>query len=147
MKILVLSDSHLSSLDFLDHENYDACIHCGDYGLQLDYLKQNQFIFVRGNCDMVGLKEQFISIKNKNIFVTHGDVEQVKKGFQLLEQKAIDYHADICLFGHTHLQICYMKNHILFLNPGSYPDCYAEILDDKVLLHSYRGIKQFDLKW
>ncbi len=147
MKILVLSDSHSTSLKDIPLSEYDACIHCGDYGYQLDYLKKNQFIFVCGNCDSVGLKHQVIQLFDKKVWITHGDLESVKYGFERLYLRAKEYEADVCLFGHTHLQMCFEEDHILFLNPGSYPSCYAVITEHEIILHQYGEIKTLKYEW
>lgn len=147
MKILVLSDSHHTLLDNLDFKKYDAVIHCGDYGNSLLSLEQNQVFFVRGNCDSFGEEYLFFELYGKKIFVTHGHRENVKYGLDRLIYRSIEKGANLTLFGHTHQQMCFQEEGILFLNPGSYPSSYIEINEEEVKLYQNGKVKSIQYRW
>lgn len=147
MKILVLSDSHHTLLDPLDFKKYDAVIHCGDYGNSLFHLKQNQVFFVRGNCDFYGEDYLFFELYGKKIFVTHGHRENVKYALDRLIYKSLEMGANLTLFGHTHEQVCFQEEGILFLNPGSFPTGYIEITDEEIHLYQNDKIKNIQYRW
>ncbi|MCM1130906.1 MAG: metallophosphoesterase [Roseburia sp.] len=147
MKILVLSDSHHTPLESLDYKKYDVVIHCGDYGNCLTSLTKNQVFFVRGNCDFFGEDYLFFSLYGKKIFVTHGHRENVKYGLNRLIYKSLEMGANITLFGHTHQQICFQEEGILFLNPGSYPSGYIEINEEEIKLHQNGKLKRIKHRW
>lgn len=147
MKILVLSDSHSSNICLDKKQKYDAIIHCGDYGLSYKVLKNNKIYFVKGNCDSKGPEEVLTKLFNKRVLVTHGHKENVKYGLQSLLYKAMQEEVDVCFFGHTHQQICFIENDILFINPGSYPDSYVVMDDEQITLFNKFSIKKISYKW
>ncbi len=147
MRILVLSDSHYTSLKNIDFKSYDAVIHCGDYGFQKELLIQNQVQFVRGNCDDYGLKHLVLELFGRKAFVTHGDIENVKYGLDRLVYRAMEYEVSVCFYGHTHQQKAFIEKDILFLNPGSFPKSYAEITEEAILLHNDEEVVTLDFKW
>ena len=144
MKILVLSDSHFRPME-MDWKAYDYVIHCGDFGNQ----EVSDFLFVRGNCDFKGEKTKKVKIKNKTIFITHGDLFQVKYGYDRLSYKAQEEHADLCFFGHTHRADMFMIENIVFINPGAYQDGYYAIINDTSIQFYLNGecYKKFKYKW
>ena len=116
MKIIVLSDSHGSSLDInralKKHPDADLAIFLGD---GVDDFFSNQprfpeiaFMAVRGNCD-IGTADKYslraaeeITLEGKRIFFCHGHTYGVKGGQGNLISAAHAREADIALFGHTH---------------------------------------------
>ena len=86
MRILVLSDSHSRLVDDIKFNKYDFVIHCGDYGNSYEILKNNNVIFVRGNCDYQGDNERIITINNKKILILHGDLYNVKYDYIRVRQ-------------------------------------------------------------
>ncbi|MDE7213409.1 MAG: metallophosphoesterase [Anaeroplasmataceae bacterium] len=147
MKILVLSDSHHTLLDNLDFKRYDAIIHCGDYGNSLIPLKNHNVFFVRGNCDSYGEEHLLFELYGKKIFVTHGHKEHVKYGLDHLIYRALEKNVDVTLFGHTHEQVCFKEEGILFLNPGSYPNSYIEITEEEIKLYNNGTVKKVLYRW
>ena len=133
MKILVLSDTHHHEIAKELLEDADLIIHCGDFGKSKELLDKYNVFYVRGNCDCDGQKYQLITFNNKKIFITHGDLENVKYGYDRLIYRALETEADICCFGHTHHQEMFKAEGITFLNPGAYPK-YAIICDDEIIL-------------
>ena len=139
MKILVLSDSHSSSIK-IDLSSFDYAFHCGDRGFSK---LSDDVIYVKGNCDFSGDKEKLVEINGKKIFITHGNLYNVKINYMNLYYKALELKADIVLFGHTHKQIVFSEDNILFINPGAYEDgCYAIINDNNIELYEKNLIKE-----
>lgn len=147
MKILVLSDSHLTNLNKISFSEYDYVIHCGDYGRHIDILNTNNVLFVRGNCDDFGDKYLKKELFGRRILVTHGDLENVKYGYTRLIYRALEGKSNIVLFGHTHRPIYFYEENILFLNPGSYPDSYIEIINNDIFFITNNKRIKIEYKW
>lgn len=116
MKCLCFSDSHGSPykirLALNKHPDAEVIFYLGD-GLRdiEDFLfdKTRAWFVVQGNCDYsasfgnyFAKKTDSITLINKRIFFTHGDLYGVKYGFDGVKKLAEDHNADIVLFGHTH---------------------------------------------
>jgi putative phosphoesterase len=147
MRILVISDSHLSDISKIKKEEYDLIIHAGDYGVSKKKLEALGAKYVKGNCDFHGDKHLLFYFKNKKIFVTHGDLENVKFTDLKLFYQALEYRANICIYGHTHKQTVIEKENILFINPGSYPNNYIVITDEGLELHKKDNVEFINRKW
>ncbi len=148
MKILILSDNHMRTID-IDLNRYDYVIHCGDYGNSYTVLKESNALFVRGNCDFEGPKQIITDINNKNVLITHGDLYNVKYQYNSLIYKAIEAKVNIVFFGHTHRADMFIEDNIVFINPGTY-QCgdYVEIDDNNI--YFYRDdnfFKKYDYRW
>ena len=151
MKILVVSDSHG------DYRSFDKLVRCqskaevviflGDgyeeYGdVRLNY-PNKMFIAVKGNNDWscpLPLNEERV-IEGKRFFITHGHIEHVKYGLDMLKQKARSRGADIVLFGHTHIPYIEYDGGLNILNPGSIRrfNCSYGVIDiqkDNVLMNT-----------
>ncbi|MBF0450952.1 MAG: metallophosphoesterase family protein [Candidatus Magnetomorum sp.] len=115
-------------------KHVDAIIHAGDIGsiIIIDQLKSIAPLYaVRGNMDTGKFCEAIpafdvIEIKNRLFYALHNI------DFIDLAPKAAGCHAVI--FGHTHQPQSFVKNDILYLNPGSagprrnrYPASVAQI--------------------
>ena len=84
---------------------------------------------VRGNCDYSSIalgapveKTSSITLMDKRIVFTHGDLYGVKYGEEGLLRLAESRGADIVLFGHTHIPYeKYIPNEkgVYLFNPGS----------------------------
>ena len=134
MKILVLSDNHHKDIN-LNIDEFDYVIHCGDCGYSYNLLRnQNNALYVKGNCDFQGDKECSYYINNKKIFITHGDLYNVKMHYSNLLYRALEVECNYCFFGHTHRQDVFKKDNIIFINPGAYMDGYYVIIDDNYIL-------------
>ena len=150
MKILVLSDSHSRYLEDIHFEDYDYVFHCGDYGRSKELLERtNNLYFVAGNCDWANNKEVLVDIFNKKVYMTHGDLYHVKMHVNSLIYKALENKANICLYGHTHQQALFIRDNILFINPGAYEDGSYVIIDDNCVSFYYNDVlkRKFDYKW
>ena len=141
MKILVVSDSHgdYSSFNNLvrSQSKAEAVIFLGDGCEEFDDVRRNfpekMFIGVKGNNDWgcsLPLCEERV-IEGKKFFITHGHVERVKYGLDMLKQKARSRGADIVLYGHTHVPYTEYDGGMYIMNPGSIRrfDCSYGIID------------------
>lgn len=137
MKILIISDSHNNSILKLPLTDYDYVIHCGDISSNdLDYLNiYDNIIYVRGNCDYNNYDlTKVLNLNNKKIFITHGNLYNVKGDLELLINNTINKYNIVC-FGHTHKQLLLKKENTIYLNPGAWKNNeYAYIINDEVFL-------------
>ncbi len=130
MKFLVFSDSH-NSTNCMDkaierHKDITHIIHCGDVADDCDYLEMiygrtHAICAVSGNNDFFSHYPtmRIIKCEGHNIYLTHGHKEQVKSGLYNLKSLARRNGADMCIFGHTHIQFFENEDGIVSLNPGS----------------------------
>lgn len=148
MKILLISDSHDTLVDF-DFSLYDMVIHCGDYGLSREILEKNNVVFVKGNCDSFGPKELVLDIYGRKVFITHGHHYGVKEGYDRIMYRAQELGCSVCLFGHTHVPIYRPEENLLALNPGALMDEFRiEITEDYIYYYfGERNYKKFEFKW
>lgn len=133
MRIIVVSDTHRDFSSFEKvinrHPEADYFIHLGD-GIKEAELMQELYpdlkiLGVRGNCDLpYQCREDWdvagtLQIDEINIFYTHGHIYSVKLDLQPLIDAAETLHANIALFGHTHMPLVTYKHNIHIVNPGS----------------------------
>lgn len=150
MKILILSDSHSKTINDINFKNYDFVFHLGDYGYSKEILDSNSnCLYVAGNCDFIGQKDIIKDINNIRFFLTHGDKYNVKYQYNSLIYKALSLDANICLFGHTHHADYFLRDNIIFINPGAYNDGNYVIIDDNnITFYKYSNIiKKIEFKW
>lgn len=130
MKILVLSDTH-GDIDkakeaIEENSNIDLIIHLGDYFRDAEKLSgmfpDIPVEYIYGNSDfMIGdvPAEKLLEFRGKRIFITHGHRYSVKWDYNRLYKKAEEMHADLLLFGHTHVADMVEREHCYLVNPGS----------------------------
>ncbi|MCM2359287.1 MAG: metallophosphoesterase [Geobacteraceae bacterium] len=127
MKLLILSDSHgnyplaLSAVEKAGR--VDQIIHLGDEiedARIIELITGRRLIKVPGNCDPDAGEPRELSVTfgGRNLFLTHGDLYQVKSGLASLRKKAAETGAAIVLYGHTHLAAIEEIDGVLFINPG-----------------------------
>jgi putative phosphoesterase len=128
MKLLITGDIHGRS-DILEkvlaqEKGYDMHLCTGDLGIDLKTLEKNQMIAVKGNNDYYHdlPTERLIEFKGHRILLTHGHLQNVKYGLQELIEMANEYHATICIFGHTHEAFYKKIGQTTFINPGALCD-------------------------
>jgi uncharacterized protein len=133
MKILVISDTH-GEIDkarvVIENSNdIDLIIHLGDYFRDAEKLSSMfpaiPIEYIYGNSDfMIGdvPAEKILEFKGKRIFITHGHRYSVKWDYDKLCRKAEEMHADLLLFGHTHVADLVEKDNYFLVNPGSISD-------------------------
>ena len=130
MKILVISDTHgditHAEKAIRANKGIDLIIHLGDYFRDAQKLSEIfpdiPMEYIYGNSDfMVGdaMAEKLLEVCGKRIFITHGHRYSVKWDYEKLYAKAQEQHADILLFGHTHIPEIIQKDNYYIVNPGS----------------------------
>ncbi len=129
MRILVISDSHGDSYSVrqavTEQPTARMLFYLGDgeYDLELvECMKRPLYIHkVKGNCDFGSILPANVvdEVEGVRIYATHGYVEKVKYGTQLLRQYAADNKAAIALYGHTHNPDTTYSDGIWLVNPGS----------------------------
>ncbi|RDW21643.1 metallophosphoesterase family protein [Oceanobacillus chungangensis] len=123
-KVLIMSDSHgLTDEITMIKERHEVeyFIHCGDSELDADAIALKDFYTVKGNCDVDPRYEEELIIKIDNLtyYVSHGHLLGVKTDLTGLSIRAKEAGANVICFGHTHLAGTLLKDHQLFINPGS----------------------------
>ena len=129
-RILVFSDSHgdTSGMCRVIERiiGVDLIVHCGDYSKDAVFLRKAYpdipVISVKGNNEYGATLDEpseIIEMDNVRIFVTHGHHEGVKSGIDTVLNRAILNECSVCLFGHTHKELCVKEKGVLLLNPGS----------------------------
>jgi putative phosphoesterase len=144
MRIAVLADTHVKTLEHLPKKMIDAIstvdliIHAGDFtDLQvLKELKQLRGVkAVQGNMDSMELKillpvKEIVEIENKRIGVTHGSgspwgiEERVRKMFE-------SERIDIIVYGHSHQSQNKVIDDILLFNPGKATESFGILTIDE----------------
>lgn len=125
MRIAIVSDTHGETTDLekaLDKLRLDRLIHLGDYVADAKKIGEKLSIpyeAVAGNCDGSLDRGKMSLIDGKKIFLTHGNLFDVKTDLTRIYYHALEMGADAVFFGHTHMQYFDMHDGILFLNPGS----------------------------
>ena len=134
MRILLVSDTHgrvdkLEKLLELFKNDVRLVCHMGDYGSDLRRFESKygalQMAAVNGNTDysLQGQTEQIIELqvssKKLRLLITHGHRFGVKRNLDRLFGYAKDLEADAVFFGHTHEDVCFVRDGIFFMNPGS----------------------------
>lgn len=143
MRIAVLADTHVNTLEHLPKKIIDAIstvdliIHAGDFtDVQvLKELKQLREVkAVQGNMDSAELKtvlpvKEIVDIENKRIGITHGSgspwgiEERVRKMFE-------SDRIDIIVYGHSHQSQNKVIDDILLFNPGRATDSFGILTID-----------------
>ncbi|MBQ2793862.1 MAG: YfcE family phosphodiesterase [Clostridia bacterium] len=134
IKCLVASDSHGAGERLLTAlrraREIDALLFLGD-GLSdlcavTEKYPQLPIIAVKGNCDFGNplpgrsvYKIDSITLGEKKIVLTHGDLYGAKYGLDGLIRLAAATNADIVLYGHTHLRAEQYTDGVYYFNPGS----------------------------
>ena len=133
MKIGVLSDTHLTRIpdvlgEQLSYHFHDAdmIIHAGDVVEMevLDFFSDKQVRMVAGNMDSWTIKQSapskmIIPVSDYKIGLIHG--WGAPKG---IENRIIEEFQgiDVLVYGHTHNATSFIKDGVLFFNPGSATD-------------------------
>lgn len=132
MKIVVISDSH-GRVDYMlkavEKESADTVFFAGDHSedcIELKYIKENiNCYIVKGNTDFNDYYTPEIletEIGNRKIFLTHGHLFGVKRGYSHIKEEAAKRNSSLVIFGHTHIPYMEKWNDITFFNPGAMKD-------------------------
>lgn len=131
MRILVVSDTHGDEYALRraveEQPTARLIIHLGDGAGEAETVASaypdREFRIVRGNCDWGRgdvLAETGLEIAaGRRIFYTHGNRYDVKMGYYRVICAAREQHADLLLFGHTHVPMIDYDDGLTILNPGS----------------------------
>ena len=129
MKALIFSDSHGRTENLVKamdrHPDFQAIFHLGDVGNDEAYIRSltpYPVYMVRGNCDFSSsLKESMvIEFGGKRIAMCHGHRYLSYGGApDALRCFGLQNHADVVMFGHTHVPYLERNKDITLLNPGS----------------------------
>ncbi len=128
MRIMVISDTHGSDWRFLDAlqdaGKIDAIIHAGDGEGHEDICEEAAgvpFYYVAGNNDYESdaPRDMVFTLAGRRIFLTHGHRYRVRTKPELIRREARARHADILIYGHTHVPLAEQDGDLLVLNPGS----------------------------
>jgi hypothetical protein len=128
-KILIISDTHgsFNEIPFVYNLNdYDNVLYLGDgFDEAYSFVSKNnyldKFIPVSGNCDNAPHipRKLFINIDGIKIFMTHGDLYDVKSSYDKIINYGFKIMSDIIMFGHTHYAENFELNNLKVFNPGS----------------------------
>lgn len=130
MRLVVVSDTHGRTgilFDIVERHinNADLFVSLGDSEKQIEELlmvyPDLRLECVAGNCDFASTYPLYkvLNCEGKSVFITHGHMFYVKRGYELLMQRARQERADICLFGHTHIPHTEYTGNIYYMNPGA----------------------------
>ncbi|KAA0549206.1 metallophosphoesterase [Bacillus sp. BGMRC 2118] len=126
MKVLIISDTHGYEHELLQvKEKYekevDMMIHCGDSELPDNHEVLDNFLTVKGNCDIGDFPNDIIQqVGDVHLYATHGHLYNVKMTLLNLQYRAEEVNAAIICFGHSHIAGSEQMNGRLYINPGSY---------------------------
>lgn len=140
MRIVVISDSHRANGNLFEivekhMDTADLFIFLGDGEDDFDevlMLYPNlKYERVAGNCDWYSTHPLYkeITFGGKKIFFSHGHPFRVKFGYEEIISEAKKRQADICLFGHTHLQYTDFDKGLYIMNPGAAANGEYGIID------------------
>lgn len=130
MRMVVMSDSHMARSNLFEivemHlEDADLFVFLGDGEADFDEVlmlyPDIKYERVCGNCDFGSEypPSKVIEFNSRKVFLTHGHPYYVKHGYEMIKQHAKNIGADICLFGHTHIQYSEYDKDLCVMNPGS----------------------------
>ena len=79
------------------------------------------FLAVRGNCDYSTAcnEREFLTLDGVKMYITHGHMESVKGGEEVLIRRALQHECQLALYGHTHVPLATYRDGLYLLNPGS----------------------------
>lgn len=131
MKLLVLSDSH-GCRSFMrrcvEVVQPRAIIHLGDHyddgQILAEEYPQIPVYQVPGNCDLHRLycpdsEIRVLEFEKVRLYLTHGHRHGVKRGLFRLLADARAAGAQVVLFGHTHMAVCFDEDGLRVMNPGA----------------------------
>ena len=118
MKILIVSDTHKKNENYfkvLEMHHPDMVIHCGDAEgseYALSSAAECPVYIVLGNNDFFSdlPREITLDIGSYKVWVTHGHNYYVSMGNETIKKEAIDRGVDIVLYGHTHREVCPIRD-------------------------------------
>jgi putative phosphoesterase len=130
LRVLVLSDTHGSVFAYERALRLcapvDIAVHLGDVVSDAKALEKMlpegvPCIYVRGNCDSYNAApdEAAFTIGGVHILAVHGHEDGVKYDLNNLYYHALEQHASVALYGHTHVSQVQRQGGVWLVNPGS----------------------------
>lgn len=122
---VIMSDSHgdraiVEEIKAKYQGKVRAIFHNGDSELDASDSLWEGIQVVKGNCDWTAYPEKLVTeIDGLTIAQTHGHLYGINYGWTRLDYWAEEVGADICLYGHLHVPAAEVRDHCLFINPGS----------------------------
>lgn len=129
MKAAVFSDTHTNTtlmLEAVKRTRPDVIIHLGDHERDTAVLKEEfpdtPLYSVAGNCDFapsVPLVD-IVPLGPVKAFITHGHLYNVEyRQLDSLVYAAQEQHAQLALYGHTHIPLYEELGGVKIINPGT----------------------------
>ena len=132
MKFLIMGDTHIPGRaealpewveKVVEERKYDAVLFTGDateYSV-IHYLERHAKTYaVRGNADFIELPgSQIIDAEGHRIFLFHSTEVRPRGDPERLRDYGKATGADIVVFGHTHKRRAYVRDGMIFINPGT----------------------------
>ena len=156
MQCLIISDSHSYGENIgkalKKCPDAEVVFYLGDgIGALEEYIlryRDKAWLYVLGNCDRPECingsfvkKVDSITLCQRKIVLTHGDLYGAKYGVGGLISLAVENNADIVLFGHTHKRFEYYDSErgIWLFNPGALENSYGTGASFGLLTLNERG--------
>ena len=117
------------------HREAEIIVFLGDGEDDFEYarkdIKDKMIYAVRGNRDFYSQypEHEVFSVNSQRIYATHGYVDMVKYGTQVLLEKAQENNCKLALYGHTHFPKLEYENGIYLFCPGSIRDGQYGMVD------------------
>ena len=98
----------------------DGLFFAGDgINLLISQPKNENWYYVKGNCDVIGEQEKIIEVDGVRILLVHGHNQGVKSNYLRLSLYAKEKGCNVVIFGHTHIPYVCEEDGLLMINPGS----------------------------
>ena len=121
---IVFSDVHGDFSSFEKLLNFasknDGLFFAGDGNNFFSSIQKNEnYFYVKGNCDQTGIDEKIVEIDGVKILLVHGHNQGVKSGYLRLQLYAKQKGVSVVIFGHTHIPFVGEEDGLLMINPGT----------------------------
>lgn len=123
MKLVVVADNHgrIEPIERVlrEHRDADHYIHCGDYEIPEEYLKNFAVVFGNNDYNSTYPQSLVFDVANHRVLVMHGHHYVYIGNYNRLVEKAKAEKCDVVFFGHTHIFTDITIDGIRLINPGS----------------------------
>ncbi|OZT78650.1 YfcE family phosphodiesterase [Salinicoccus roseus] len=146
MRILIVSDNHGEK--GIVYEAYgrnagDLNIHLGDSEFNYDDTEMVHFERVRGNVDTDSRYPVEGHHETSGVFYTHGHYYDIKKGREVLADRAKEYDATYAFYGHSHVAKAEAVGGVYCINPGSISNSKGELVESYAVLDTSSNVVTF----
>ena len=125
-------------LKVIEKERPNSVIFAGDHSedcIELKYIKEElTYYIVKRNTDIndyITPEIMEIEIEGIKIFLTHGHLFGVKRGYSFIKEEGVKRRCNVVIFGHTRIPYTEIWNEIKFFNPGAMEDGNYGVIDFK----------------